>query len=169
MRWTGATQLYHQPMSGRLLGTLQGRQLPQLPAAAESLSPRLPGFLPLVGRRYFEGVLSLSLYKAPTMSSFDLEHYQRQAGTQCCSAETCLAAGPGTCLAAGGTFGVLGLFYALMGLGAALACHAHPSDFVQPCEDTLNGPWLPAAIIQLLSLIHIFALGLSRCRYRMTS
>ncbi len=100
------------------------------------------------------------------MSSFNLEHYEQPGGTDGCS-----PAEPKAVLAviSCGCFSFLGFFYGFTGLLAAQACRAHPSDWVQPCPDTITGPLLPAAIIGLLSTAHACALGPSVSRYRITS
>lgn len=154
-------QLDLQPMSGSLLGALPAlrgscRQLQSL-----STQPALDSSRSwAVDRKH-----STKVWQALTMSSFDLEPYRRQADTQSCPAEP----GPAIVLFGVGAFSALGLFYGFVGLETALSCHAHPSDWLQPCPDTINGPWLPAAIIGLLSLIHAFALGPTICRCPMTS
>lgn len=46
-----------------------------------------------------------------------------------------------------------GVVNGIVELSAAYLCHAHPADWLQPCPDTIDGPWLPAFLISLLSLV----------------
>ena len=50
-----------------------------------------------------------------------------------------------------GTASFLGWFNGGLELYGAYACRAHPSNWLQPCPDAINGPWLPAILVSLLS------------------
>lgn len=52
-----------------------------------------------------------------------------------------------------GVASFLGFYNSSLELAVAYKCHAHPSDWLQPCPDAINGPWLPAILVSLLSLV----------------